>query len=120
MISMLRMEVCSGSNRDLARILAQNCLTDCLTKTSTKADSLITAVHTRKLLDVDIHPDFRTLMEHKAFYSTWCETFLQAREKEVVFLNTQHLSCTNSPRRTIPGDVCGNSTYQGPNGIGYA
>ena len=34
-------------------------------KASAKADDLITAVKTGRLLDVDIHPDFRTLMEHK-------------------------------------------------------
>ena len=39
---------------------------------SQKADNLITAVQTGKLLDVDIHPDSRTLMEHKAFLSRWC------------------------------------------------
>ena len=44
------------------------------TKASAKADNLVTAVQTGKLLDVDIHPDFRTLMEHKAFLSTWCKT----------------------------------------------
>ena len=31
-------------------------------------DNLITAVKTGRLLDADIHPDFRTLMEHKAFF----------------------------------------------------
>ena len=46
---------------------------------------MITAVKTRRLLDVDIHPDFRTLMEHKAFLSTWCRTFMFTREKEVFF-----------------------------------
>ena len=46
----------------------------------------------RKLLEVDIHPDFRTLMEHKAFLSTWCKTFMHTREKEVFFLNTLKIS----------------------------
>ena len=41
---------------------------------------------TGKLLDVDIHPDFRTLMEHKAFLSTWCRTLMHTREKEEFFL----------------------------------
>ena len=54
----------------------KNCSADCLTKTSVKAD---TAVQTGNLLDVDIHPDFRTLMEHKAFLSTWCKTFLHLK-----------------------------------------
>ena len=55
---------------------------------SAKADNLITAVQTRKLLDVDVHPDLRVLMEYRALLSTWCKTFLHTREKEVFFLNT--------------------------------
>ena len=43
-----------------------------MTKTSAKADNLITAVKTGILLDVDIHTDFRTLMKHKTSLSTWC------------------------------------------------
>ena len=92
MISMLRKEACSGSIHDLPHIPNENCLANCLTKASAKADNLITAVQTRKLLDVDIHPDVRTLMEHKAFLSTWCKTFLHTREKEVFFLNTLKIS----------------------------
>ena len=64
-----------------AHISTQIFLADCLTKTSAKADNLITAVKTRELLDVDIHPNFRTLMEHKAFLSTWCKTFMYTKEK---------------------------------------
>ena len=43
MISMLRLEACSGSIRDLAHISNHNGLADCLTKASAKADNLITA-----------------------------------------------------------------------------
>ena len=70
MISMLRKEACSGSIHDVAHIPTQNCLADCLTNASAKADILITAVTSGKVLEVDIHPDFRTIMEHKAFLST--------------------------------------------------
>ena len=66
MIPMLRKEACSGSIHDPAHIPTQNCVADCLTKASAKADNLITAVKTGRLLDVDIHPVFRTLMEQKA------------------------------------------------------
>ena len=45
MISMLRKETCSGSIHDLAHIPTQNCLADCLTKASAKADDLITALN---------------------------------------------------------------------------
>ena len=65
---MLRKEACSGSIHDLAHISTQNCSADCLTKASAKADNLITAVKTGILLDVEIHPNFGTLMEHKAFF----------------------------------------------------
>ena len=47
-----------------------NRLAGCSTKASPKAETLITAVKTWRLLDVDIHPNCRTLMEHKAFLST--------------------------------------------------
>ena len=50
MISMLRKEACSGSIHDLAHVSTQNRLADCLSKASAKADNLITAVKTRKLL----------------------------------------------------------------------
>ena len=98
MISMLRKEACSGSIHDLAHTPTQNCLADYLTKASAKADNLITAVQTGKLLDVNTHPDFRTLMEHKAFLSTWCKTFLHRREKEVLFLNTLKISLAQTPQ----------------------
>ena len=47
MISMLRKEACSGSIHDRAHIQTKNCLADCLTKASAKADNLITAVQTK-------------------------------------------------------------------------
>ena len=34
----------------------------------------------------------KTLMEHKAFLSTWCKTCLRTREKKVFFLNTLKIS----------------------------
>ena len=58
MISMLRKEACSGSFHDLALIPTPNCLADCLTKASAKADNLITAVKSGSLLDVDIDSYF--------------------------------------------------------------
>ena len=92
MISKLRKEACSGSIHDLAHIPTQNCLAECLSKASAKADNLITAVQTGNLSDVDIHPYFRTHLEHKAFLSTWCKTLLHSREKDVVFLNILKIS----------------------------
>ena len=98
MFSLLRKEACSGSIHDLAHIPTQNCLADCLTKASAKADNLITAVKTRRLLNVDTHPDLRTLVEHKAFLSTWCRTFLFTREKKVFFLNTLKSALAPTPQ----------------------
>ena len=92
MISMLRKEACSGNIHDLAHIPIQNCLADCLTKSSAKADNLITVVKTGRLSDVDVHPNFKTLMEHKAFLSTWCGTCLHTRENDVFSLNTLKVS----------------------------
>ena len=82
----------------LAHIPTQNCLADCLTKTSAKAGNLITAVQTGKLLDVDIQPVVQTLMVHKAFLSTWCRKFMHTREKEVFFLNTLKISLAPTPQ----------------------
>ena len=97
MISMLRKEACSGSIHDLAHTPTQNCLADCLTKASAKADNLITAVKTRRLPDVDIHLGFRTRMKHKAFLSTWCRISVFTRENKVFLLNTLkiHLAPTS-------------------------
>ena len=83
---------------DLAHFPTRNCLADCLTKASAKADNLITAVQTGKLLDVDIHPDFRTLMEHKAFLFSWWRTFLHTMEKDMFFLNDLSISLEPTPQ----------------------
>ena len=83
---------------DPAHISTQNCLTQCLTKASTKADNLITAVKTGRLLDIDIHPKFRTLMEHKALLSTWCRTFMRTKEKDVFFLTAMKISIAPTTR----------------------
>ena len=88
MVSMLRKEACSGSIHDLAHIPThQTCLADCLAKASAQGENLIATVETRKLLDVDIHPHFGTLMEHKAFLSTWSRSLVHTKEKDVFFLN---------------------------------
>ena len=82
----------------LARIPAHNCLAHCLTKSTAKADNLIEAVKTVRLLEVDIHPNFRTLMEHKALLSTGCRTFMRTREKDVFFLSALKISFAPTPR----------------------
>ena len=63
-----------------------------------KVNNLITAVKTVRLLEVDVHPNFRTLMEHKAFLSTWCRTLMHTREKHVLLLNASKISLSPAPR----------------------
>ena len=104
MISMLRKEARSANIQDLDHIPTQNFLADCLTK----ADNLIIAVETGRLLEVDVHPNFRTLMEHNAFLSTWCRTFMHTREKDSFLPECfEDFSRTNSTRKIISDDVCG-------------
>ena len=59
---------------------------------------MITAVRTVRLSDVDIHPIFKTPMEHKAFLSTWCRTFMHTWEKDVFILNALRISPAPTPR----------------------
>ena len=72
MINQLRHEACSGSIDDLAHVVSEDCLSDCLTKSSAKPDALIKAVNTGYLPNCDKHPPFRELMrgKHKAYAST--------------------------------------------------
>ena len=95
-------------------------MADSLIKTSAKADNLITAVQTRKLLDDEIQPDSRTLVEHKVFLSTWCKKFLYTKEKEVFFLNTLKISLVPTPQEG-PFQVmfCGDSTAKRASEIEY-
>ena len=71
MIAMLRKEACSGYIDDLAHIRTQFCLADALTKYSAKCDTLVTAVTTGILPEVDVHPPFRSLLHHKAYLAKW-------------------------------------------------
>ena len=71
MINQLRYESCSGSIDDLAHVISEDCLADCLTKASAKPTALIKTVETSILPNVDRHPPFREMMKdkHKAFYN---------------------------------------------------
>ena len=75
MIAQLRTQACSGDIHDLAHVSTEDCLSDCLTKSSAKSDNLRLAVATGTLKNIDKHPPFRSLVQHKAFYSgplSWC------------------------------------------------
>ena len=71
MINQLRHEACSGSIDDLAHVVSEDCLSDCLTKASAKPQALVKTVDTGVLPNVDKHPPFRELMKnkHKAYTS---------------------------------------------------
>ena len=91
MIQMLREEACSGSIDDLAHVRTEVCLSDCLTKASAKAHNLRLAVETSVLPDVDMHPSFRTLMQHKAFLHEWLQCYVG---DYICFLG-EHAECTS-------------------------
>ena len=61
-------------------------------KSTCEADNLIAAVKNWEIVEVDIHPNFRTLMEHKALLSTCCRTFMHTNEKDVFFLDALKVS----------------------------
>ena len=69
MINQLRHEACSGAIDDLAHVVSDDCMADCLTKASAKPSALIKTVETGNILNVDKHPPFRELMrtKHKAY-----------------------------------------------------
>ncbi|CAE7449626.1 RE1 [Symbiodinium natans] len=71
MIQMLRKEACSGAIADLSHVRTEHCLADCLTKRSAKSTNLVQSVQKGWLKEIDAHPPFRSLLEHKAFLSAW-------------------------------------------------
>ena len=86
MIQMLRKEACSGSIHDLAHIRTALCLSDCLTKGSAKPDELVRAVETGLLQEVDLHPNFRTLIKHRAFLTEWKDVNVPDSQGEILGL----------------------------------
>ena len=87
LIQMLRKESTSGKIDDLAHVSSADCLSDALTKHSAKPDALLQAVDTGRLHNIDVHPPFRTLLRHKAFFlGTWISKFVQNPLEVVTFL----------------------------------
>jgi hypothetical protein len=76
MIQMLRKEACSGNIDDLAHVKTEDCLADCLTKASANPMSLINAIMTGDLKNIDCHKPFRELVQHKAFLLEWLRSQL--------------------------------------------
>jgi hypothetical protein len=87
MIQMLRRESCSGNINDLSHVRTEFCLSDCLTKHSAKPDNLLKAVETGTLPSVDMHPNFRELLNHKAYLVSWIAEFLHTAEPVLSFLS---------------------------------
>ena len=71
MIEMLRKESCSGQLDGLAHVSSADCLSDCLAKSSAKSDALYKSVSTGILPNLDMHPQFRSLLKLKAYLSKW-------------------------------------------------
>ena len=95
MINQLRKESLSGAIDDLAHVVSEDCLSDCLTKASAKPQALIQAVETGILPNVDKQPPFRELMrnKHRAYGCTdelvsWIVRNIPRAEAAVTFLAT--------------------------------
>ena len=86
MIQMLRKEAVSGTIDDLAHIDTNHMLADCLTKASAKPDTIIKAVETGDIHNVDSNPEFRTLLKHKAYLVHWMAHHLTDTRNAVSFL----------------------------------
>ena len=73
----------------------------------------MTAVKTGKLLEVDVHPNFGTLMSHKAFFLVYMvqDVYAYKREECSILECFKGISCTTSTRRNISCDVCEKITY---------
>ena len=86
MVQMLRKEACSGALDDLAHVRTELCLSDCLTKNSAKPDNLVKAVETGVLAQVDKHPPFRSMLQHKAYTATWLQANMAGNLSTSMFL----------------------------------
>ena len=126
MINQLRHESCSGSIDDLAHVVSEDCLSDCLTKNSAKATALIKAVNEGISPNVDKHPSFREMMRnrHKAYSITddlvsWIARNVSNSSEVVTFLSApvksrieQYLiSTTECPRHFTAGRDAGSHSY---------
>ncbi len=88
MITQLRQHVSTGSIHDLAHVVTQDMLADCLTKSSAKPDNLIYAVNNGVLKNVDKNPGFREMMRtrHKAYVASWLSSHVCHGEQVLTFL----------------------------------
>ena len=103
MIQVLRKESASGNIHDLAHVATTAMLSDCLTKQNIKPDVLVKAVNTGVLPNCDTHPNFRSLMPHKAYMAQWIVEYIAEAYMATAFLDvpiqleiTQYYMCLNN------------------------
>ena len=89
MITTLRKGCNSGSIHDMSHIKTEYMLADSLTKASARPDQLIKAVTTGNLLQIDVHPSFRSLIKHKAYLVNWCINHLSNPLAVISFFSEQ-------------------------------
>ena len=89
---MLRTEYCSGQIDDLAHASSADLLSDCLTTSSAKSDALYKAMPLGILPKLDMHPLFRSLLKHKAYWSIWLHSILGPQAPFVSFFGEIPLS----------------------------
>ena len=73
-------------HRDLGHVVTQWQLADCLTKSSIKPDTIIQSAETGILPYVDASPEFRRLLQHKAYLVHWCAHNLKTCPTMLSFL----------------------------------
>ena len=87
MIQQLRKQATSGDIDDLGHVVTQWQLADCLTKSSIKPDVIIQAADSGILPNVDASPEFRRLLQHKAYLVHWCAHNLHSAPNMLAFLD---------------------------------
>ena len=90
MVAMLRKEACSGHTDDLSHVISEHCVSDCLTKANAKAESLVNAINTGNLPGIDLHPSFRSLLQHRAYLSQWIVRNID-HSRDVVYFMCIHV-----------------------------
>ena len=86
MVQQLRKQATPGDIDDLGHVVTQWQLADCLTKSSINPDLIIQAAETGILPYVDASPEFRRLLQHKAYLVHWCAHHLESCPKMLSFL----------------------------------
>ena len=87
MIQQLRKQAVSGDIDDLGHVATQWQLADCLTKASVKPDVIIQSADSGILPNVDASPEFRRLLQHKAYLTHWCAHNLHTCPDMIAFLD---------------------------------